>query len=122
MKSVIGRANRHRCGTRIAPWIAQDLLGPSQGCPPPLLSELHIKLIAYSLEQLDGAFVIDKLAQAFMGQIARDKLLILAQEWERKGWLSPFKRGGPTKPRQVTPTLLALYREVRQADTLAKAT
>jgi hypothetical protein len=79
--------------------------------PPPLLSELHTKLIAYSLEQLDGAFVIDRLAQAFMGQIARDKLLILAQEWQAKGWLSPYKRGGPAKPRQVTPLLLTLYHE-----------
>jgi hypothetical protein len=79
--------------------------------PLPLLSELHLKLIAYSLEQLDGAFVIDKLAQAFMGQLARDKLLILAQEWQAKGWLSPYVRGGPTKARQVTTLLLALYRE-----------
>jgi S-DNA-T family DNA segregation ATPase FtsK/SpoIIIE len=84
--------------------------------PPPVLDELQLKLIEYSLEQLGGAFVIDKLARAFMGQVGRDKLLVLAQGWEAKGWLSPCKRGGAARPRQVTPTLLALYREVRQGE------
>lgn len=62
--------------------------------PPPRLSALQVKLVTYSLKELGGAFVIDRLTRAFVGQISRDKLLLLGQEWERKGWLSACVRGG----------------------------
>ena len=59
----------------------------------------------HAVDELDGAFNIDRLADRFEGRISRNRLKRLARTWERRGWLTPAQVG---VSRQVTETLRAL--------------
>jgi S-DNA-T family DNA segregation ATPase FtsK/SpoIIIE len=69
----------------------------------PALSPLERALVAYALQEFDGAFPIGRLYERFRGQISHRQLVKLGQRWESKGWLSPSLSA--TEARQVTPAL-----------------
>ncbi len=56
------------------------------------LSDFQARLVRYALEELDGAFVIKDLHQAFREEISKRRLSALARAWEEKEWLSPAPR------------------------------
>ena len=58
----------------------------------PELSDFQARLVRYALEELEGAFVIKDLHQAFKQEISKRRLSALARAWEEKGWLSPAPR------------------------------
>jgi hypothetical protein len=62
------------------------------------------------VEQLDGAFKINPLYQAFQGRISQRKLTELGQHWEARGWLTEPARddNGYKQGRFVTEELLSL--------------
>ncbi|HNS37413.1 MAG TPA: FtsK/SpoIIIE domain-containing protein [Anaerolineaceae bacterium] len=71
------------------------------------LSELERSLVAYALDQMDGRFVVNKLAAAFAGQgVTSHQVKILSQNWERRGWLTSPQHA--TDARRVTPELRSL--------------
>ncbi|MBN1954145.1 MAG: DNA translocase FtsK [Anaerolineae bacterium] len=69
------------------------------------LTGLERDLVIQAVEELDGAFNIDRLAGRFEGRISRNRLKRLARAWERRGWLTPAQVG---VSRQVTEVLRAL--------------
>jgi DNA segregation ATPase FtsK/SpoIIIE-like protein len=76
-----------------------------------LLTALEQNLVRHAIDELDGQFTINALADAFQGNISKRKLTRLGQLWERRGWLTtPQHR---SDPRRVTETLLekAKWRE-----------
>lgn len=83
--------------------------------PGPKLEDWQIKLVLYAIEQLDGAFTIRKLANAF-DDIGEYQVRKLAEEWEAASFLTrePYRafEGGPEIERRVvTPRLTALARD-----------
>lgn len=72
----------------------------------PALSVIEAALVHYALDQLDGAFTINALYDAFKGDISKRALTALAQRWEHRGWLT--EPAHAADPRRVTPDLLAL--------------
>ena len=56
------------------------------------LSDFQARLVQYALEELDGAFVLKDLHQAFKEEISKRRLSTLARAWEEKEWLSPVPR------------------------------
>ncbi len=72
----------------------------------PQLSELERALVLYARQELGGHFPIERIAEAFKGQISRRQLVKLARRWELNGWLS--ERSSVVEPRQITETLYRL--------------
>ena len=71
------------------------------------LNELERSLVTYALEQMDGRFVVNKLAAAFAGQgVTSHQVKILSQNWEHRGWLTSPQHA--TDARRVTPELRSL--------------
>ena len=58
----------------------------------PDLSDFQARLVRYALEELDGAFVLKDLHQAFKDENSKRRLSLLARAWEEKEWLSPAPR------------------------------
>lgn len=74
----------------------------------PVLDEIEAALVRFSLDELDGAFTINALADAFQGEVSRRQLLKLGRAWERRGWLT--STDDVTAARRVTDDLAALVR------------
>jgi hypothetical protein len=74
--------------------------------PRPALEEIERRLVRYAVEELDGAFTINALADAFAGDISRRQLLKLGKQWESRGWLTTPAHA--SDPRRVTDELLCL--------------
>jgi len=72
----------------------------------PALTEGEVALVHYAVEHLGGAFVKNKLVQAFGGQLTDHALKTLAASWEACGWLTPSRKRGD--PRRVTAHLAQL--------------
>jgi len=70
------------------------------------LDDLEAEMVAYAVQELDGAFTIGKMYEAFRGDISKRRLTDLARVWERRRWLTPPKDA--VTPRRVTPRLLQL--------------
>ncbi len=85
-------------------------LDPQMGVPTdpprPALTDLERRLVRYAVEELDGAFVSNKIADAFNTEISARGVKTLAAEWEQKGWLSAPKYQGDA--RYVTHKLAVL--------------
>jgi energy-coupling factor transporter ATP-binding protein EcfA2 len=79
-----------------------DVAAPTR----PALEGLEADLVRYAVAELDGAFTIAALYDAFRGEISKRALTALAQRWERRGWLT--EPAHAADPRRVTPDLLAL--------------
>lgn len=97
-------------------WVPPDL---QPKIPQPVLSEIEADLVLYALEQLGGAFIINRLDEAFRQRISRRKIVAIAQQWEKRGWLTSPRHA--TDPRRITPELEALARLVK-ASTGSQAT
>jgi DNA segregation ATPase FtsK/SpoIIIE-like protein len=76
------------------------------------LNAVERSLVGYALEHLDGRFTINKLAAAFTGQgVSHHQIKTLAQEWERRGWLTTPQHA--TDARCITDELRTLVGENR---------
>jgi len=85
-----------------------------------VLSEVERALVAYALEELDGAFVVNRLYDAHKNSVSKYKLTRLAQRWEARGWLTtPASR---SEPRRVTPELVSLALGAESGDTVTRVT
>jgi len=78
---------------------------PSAGTGP-VLSDEERELVAYAVERLDGAFPVGQLAEAFRGRMTAWRIRMLAEDWERRGWLTRPRHA--TDPRRVTDELLEM--------------
>jgi hypothetical protein len=90
----------------VAEETVEALLGLAEAETGPALPALHIDLVHYAVAALDGAFIINRLYDAFKGQISRRQLLKLGQAWERRGWLTEPEDAA--SPRLVTGELVGL--------------
>ena len=72
----------------------------------PALSGVETDLVRYAIEELDGRFIINRLAPAFQSDVSRRQIVKLGQKWEARGWLT--QPAHATDPRRVTPDLEAL--------------
>jgi len=72
----------------------------------PALSDVEAALVQTALQELDGAFIINRLYEAHQGDISKRALTNLAQKWEQRGWLTPPAHAAD--PRHVTDNLLTL--------------
>jgi len=72
----------------------------------PALEPVEVALVRYALDDLGGAFTINRLAEQFTGQISRRQIVKLGQQWERRGWLTEPTHA--TDPRRVTRELCEL--------------
>ncbi|MFN3762242.1 MAG: FtsK/SpoIIIE domain-containing protein [Anaerolineae bacterium] len=68
---------------RVTPEVVRQVVG-SEAPPAPALSEDEAALVLHALEHLGGAFIINRLAEAFAGRISRRRIVNLAQRWERR--------------------------------------
>ncbi|WP_376791492.1 FtsK/SpoIIIE domain-containing protein [Thermoflexus sp.] len=75
---------------------------PSVGGPT--LRPEERELVAYAVERLGGTFPIGQLAEAFKGKLSAWRIRQIAEEWERRGWLTRPRHA--TDPRRVTDALL----------------
>jgi hypothetical protein len=89
-----------------AAYIPEDALG--EWVTPtarPALSKVERALVDYALDELDGCFIIGRLYEA-VGGISKRALTALAQDWQRRGWLTEPEHA--TDPRRVTSELVTL--------------
>lgn len=70
------------------------------------LDDLEADLVEYAVQELGGNFIINRLYEAFRGEISKRRLEELARAWERRGWLTSPRDA--VSPRRVTPALLRL--------------
>lgn len=70
----------------------------------PALTEEERALVEYAIQHLGGAFPVGQLAEAFRGRMTAWRIRTLAEEWERRGWLTRPRHA--TDPRRVTDELL----------------
>lgn len=71
------------------------------------LSDVERALVAYALEQLEGRFIVNRLAQAVAGQgISHHQVQKIAEQFERRSWLT--KPQHATDARRITPELARL--------------
>lgn len=71
------------------------------------LSPIEKEMVVYALEQLNGCFTVNGLAQAMEGRgITRYRISKLAEDWERRGWLTTPRHA--TDARRITDELLIL--------------
>lgn len=98
----------------VAPQIAERVPTIIEASPAPQLaphvelSEIERQLVRVSIEQLGGAFTINRLMEIFAGQISNGELRALAQSWETRGWLTPAGHDatrGVIVGRRVTPVM-----------------
>jgi len=69
----------------------------------PVLSNEEYALAQYAIEHLEGDFVINRLFEAFRGQVTHNRIRRLAQAWEHAGLLTPPPNRSAA--RRVTPRL-----------------
>jgi hypothetical protein len=75
-----------------------------------VLSDVERALVRYAVEELGGAFTINRLYEQFKGEISKRQLTKTAKRWERRGWLTEPGRDehGHKIGRMVTDDLKAL--------------
>jgi hypothetical protein len=76
----------------------------------PALSDVEIALVRYAVEELDGAFTVNRLYDALGDEISKRQIIKKSKMWERRGWLTEPQRNENGHPigRQVTGALLEL--------------
>jgi len=90
-------------------FVPDDALGQWVNAPGgPILDDTERTLVRYALDELEGAFTINALADAFQGEVSRRQLLKLGRAWELRGWLTSPE--DVTEARRVTDELAALAR------------
>ncbi len=68
------------------------------------LADWEARLALYAIEHLQGEFIVNQLASAFAGQgITSHRVKLLAQRWERRGWLTAPRHA--TDARRITDEL-----------------
>jgi DNA segregation ATPase FtsK/SpoIIIE-like protein len=94
------------------PEMMEDILGDVKA-DRVVLSEVEQALVRYAVEELDGAFIINKLYEALGDRISKHALTKLGKRWQHRGWLSDPEHA--TAPRNVTGKLRSLaYTKVPQ--------
>jgi hypothetical protein len=83
-----------------------------------VLSEIEQALVRYAVEELDGAFTINRLYERYQGDISKRQLSKLARRWEHRGWLTEPEHAAA--PRCVTDELVSLAVDVKSGDTLTR--
>jgi hypothetical protein len=78
----------------------------------PKLLPVERELVVYARQELDGAFPIRRLYQAFKGKISHRQLIKLGRRWENNGWLT--QPASVVEPRLVTDQLWEMA--MRSAD------
>ncbi len=91
---------------RVDPALVREMIAEHAAAERPALTPTEQDLVRYAVEHLGGAFIINRLYDAFKGRVSKRWLTALAQAWERRGWLTP--PGSRSEPRRVTEELLAL--------------
>jgi hypothetical protein len=91
---------------RVDPDGVGDFIAEQVVVERPALNDVEQALVHYAVEQLDGAFTIDRLYEGHRGKISRRQLVKLGRRWERRGWLT--EPAHAAAPRRVTDGLLAL--------------
>lgn len=91
---------------RVEPERVSDFISEQVAVKRPALSEMEAALVRHALDELDGAFTINRLYEEFKGRISRRRLVKLGRQWERRGWLTEPRHAAD--PRRVTDELLAL--------------
>jgi hypothetical protein len=88
----------------------EALTGLAEAKSDPVLPPLHVELVRYAVEELEGAFIINRLYGAFKGRISKRRLTQLAHHWELRGWLTEPTRddNGHKQGRLVTDELSSL--------------
>jgi hypothetical protein len=87
----------------------------------PKLSDTERALVLYSLNELGGAFTINKLYEAHSERISKYAMTELARRWEHRGWLDT-NGGGYNAPRMVTPELASLAQGTKNRDSVTVVT
>jgi len=90
----------------------------------PVLSEVEVSLVRYAVQELDGAFVVNRLYDAHKADISKYKLTNLARTWETRGWLTSETRTdeGHKVGRLVTPELASLTLDAPERGIVASVT
>jgi hypothetical protein len=84
-----------------------QILEPIAGIPVgPALDPLEVEMVRYAVQELGGAFTLNKLYDAFRGQASLHALKQLGRRWQARGWLT--EPVDAVSPRLVTPTLAQL--------------
>jgi len=108
MGDLIGQAV-HWIGLLHAVAISPQISKPAS---MPIPSPLERRLVKHAMEELGGAFTIERLYEAFRDELSKARLRSLAQKWEARDLLTPV-------PRRVTYALRML---VQQEDELEPPT
>ena len=82
----------------------------------PTLSDAEVALVRYAIEELNGAFTINRLAPAFQGDVSRRQIVKLGQKWEARGWLTTPAHA--TDARRLTPDLVSLALDAESEHTV----
>jgi len=102
-----------------AAYVPDDQVGEWVTVAPiaPVLSDIERALVAYAVEELDGRFIVNQLYEAVDGMSKR-QLTKLAQNWERRGWLTEPQRtpDGHKVGRTVMPELTSLALDTGTGD------
>ena len=77
--------------------------------------------MGYALEELGGAFTINKLYEAHSERISKYAMTELARRWEHRGWLDT-NGGGYNAPRMVTSELATLALDTKKRDSVTAVT
>jgi hypothetical protein len=89
----------------------------------PVLTDVETALVAYAVSELDGAFKINALYNAYKGQISKRKLADLARMWERRNWLTtPVHRSDPRRVTSELADLAGCTLNVQGGDTVTQVT
>ena len=91
---------------RVEPERVGDFISERVVVERPALDEIEAALVRHALDELDGAFTINRLYGEFKGRISRRRLVKLGRQWEQRGWLTEPRHAAD--PRRVTDELLAL--------------
>lgn len=87
--------------------VVSSVVGHDVTPVPAALSDLERALVQHAVLDLDGGFVVGKLAAAFRDHgVTHHQVRRIAEHWERDGLLSPA--AGITEPRRVTAVLATL--------------
>ncbi|MDY6877356.1 MAG: FtsK/SpoIIIE domain-containing protein [Chloroflexota bacterium] len=89
---------------RVGQDAAADFITERVTVKRPALSEVEAALVRYAVDELEGAFITNRLYEYHRGLISKRALTALAQRWEARGWLTV--PGSRSEPRRVTAELL----------------
>lgn len=107
--SYLGSQWRRVQVLRFDPSVIKAQMG-GKAAPAEILSETEAALVRYAIDELDGAFTVNRLYDALGDDISRRQIVKLSKDWEARGWLTPPQRDDSGHPigRQVTPALATL--------------